>query len=294
MGQHDTSHPRPLWLSRPIHSELIWLTIPTIISTLAVPLLGIVDTAVLGRLPDVRQLAGATSACVILSIVFQMFFFLRMGTTALVAQRWGADDRRRAAMVLFQSLAIAAVLGLGLIVLRRPIALIGFALVGAPEDVTALGEAYFAVRIFEAPFYLMTLALTALMRSRRRFGADVHRAGRQYRQHCRRSAPGTRNVWLAFVRRRGRCVGQSCGSGHRLGNRRFGRMEACTCLLGLGMAQSLAQASVAPLLHGIPAPVHPDAYPGAHLGVGHVSRRSTGVGPHPGGARHLDAAVVPR
>ncbi|NLN28217.1 MAG: MATE family efflux transporter [Firmicutes bacterium] len=164
MGQHDTSHPRPLWLSRPIHSELIRLTIPTIISTLAVPLLGIVDTAVLGRLPDVRQLAGATSACVILSIVFQMFFFLRMGTTALVAQRWGADDRRGAAMVLFQSLAIAAVLGLGLIVLRRPIALIGFALVGAPEDVTALGEAYFAVRIFEAPFYLMTLALTALMR----------------------------------------------------------------------------------------------------------------------------------
>lgn len=163
MGQHDTSHPRPLWLSRPIHSELIRLTIPTIISTLAVPLLGIV---VLGRLPDVRQLAGATSAGVILSIAFQMFFFLRMGTTALVAQRWGANDRRGATMVLFQSLAIVAVLGLGLIALRRPIALIGFALVGAQEDVTALGEAYFAIRIFEAPFYLMTLALTALMRGR--------------------------------------------------------------------------------------------------------------------------------
>src|SRR5690625_4783898 len=155
---------RPLWLSKKIHVDLLRLSIPTIISTLAVPLLGIVDTAVLGRLPDTTQLAGATAAGVILSVVFQMFFFLRMGTTALVAQRWGADDRRGATLVLFQSLAIAAVLGVGLIVLPRPIGFVGFSVVGALPDVTALGEAYFSIRIYEAPFYLMTLAMTALMR----------------------------------------------------------------------------------------------------------------------------------
>src|SRR5690606_38282100 len=56
-------HPsRPLWLCKDVHSELLRLTIPTIISTLAVPLLGMVDTAVLGRLPDVNQLAGAAAA----------------------------------------------------------------------------------------------------------------------------------------------------------------------------------------------------------------------------------------
>lgn len=137
---------------------------PTVISTLAVPLLGIVDTAVLGRLPDVEQLAGAAAGGVILSVVLQMFFFLRMGTTALVAQRWGADDRRGATLVLFQSLAIATVFSIALIVLRRPISWIGFALVGSTPDVTALGDAYFTIRILEAPFYLMTLALTAFMR----------------------------------------------------------------------------------------------------------------------------------
>ena len=72
-----------------------------------------VDTAVLGRLPDVEQLAGAAAGGVIFSVVLQMFFFLRMGTTALVAQRWGAGDRRGATLVLFQSLAIAAVFSVG-------------------------------------------------------------------------------------------------------------------------------------------------------------------------------------
>src|SRR5690625_1440803 len=138
---------RPLWLSKKIHVDLLHLSIPTIISTLAVPLLGIVDTAVLGRLPDVTQLAGAEAAGVILSVVLQMFFFLRMGTTAMVAQLWGANDRRGASLVLFQSLAIAAVLVLGLGVLQRPISLSGFALVVSTPDVTALGDAYFSIRI---------------------------------------------------------------------------------------------------------------------------------------------------
>lgn len=163
----DTSGPtpsRPLWLERDIHRDLLRLSIPTVISTLAVPLLGVVDTAVLGRLPDVAQLAGAAAAGVILSVVLQMFFFLRMGTTALVAQHWGANRRRAATQVLFQSLGIALVLGVALIALQGLIGLVGFALVGAAEDVTALGKAYFTIRIYEAPFYLMTLALTAFMR----------------------------------------------------------------------------------------------------------------------------------
>lgn len=164
MEQARSSAGRPLWLSKEIHRELIRLTVPTIILTLAVPLLGIVDTAVLGRLPDVRQLAGATSAGVILSVVFQMFFFLRMATTALVAQRWGAQDRRGATLVTFQALALSVILGLGIVVLRGPVGLIGLGLVGAPEDVTALGKAYFSIRVLEAPFYFMTLALTGTMR----------------------------------------------------------------------------------------------------------------------------------
>lgn len=155
---------RPLWLSKEIHWDLLRLSVPTVISTLAVPLLGIVDTAVLGRLPDVEQLAGAAAGGVILSVVLQMFFFLRMGTTALVAQRWGAGDRRGATLVLFQSMTIAVVFSAALILLRRPVSVIGFALVGATPEVTALGDAYFKIRVLEAPFYLMTLALTAFMR----------------------------------------------------------------------------------------------------------------------------------
>src|SRR5690606_32883595 len=130
----DSARRRPLWLSKEVHWELLRLSVPTVISTLAVPLLGVVDTAVLGRLPDVEQLAGAAAGGVILSVVLQMFFFLRMGTTALVAQRWGGGDRRGATLVLFQSMTIAVVFSAALILLRRPVSVIGFALVGATPE----------------------------------------------------------------------------------------------------------------------------------------------------------------
>src|SRR5690606_41887232 len=61
-------------------------------------------------------------------------------------------------------ISLAAVFGFLLVVFRRPIAAAGFALVGAEPGVTAVAHDYFSIRILEAPFYLMTLALTALMR----------------------------------------------------------------------------------------------------------------------------------
>lgn len=152
------------WLKKEIHVELLRLSIPTVISTLAVPMLGVVDTAVLGRLPDVAQLAGAAAAGVILNVLFWMFGFLRMGTTALVAQYFGRDDRNAAVLVLFQSLLIGLVVGLVLIALKDVTSWIGFILVGAPDDVTVLGKAYFHIRMYEAPFFLMTLAITGYFR----------------------------------------------------------------------------------------------------------------------------------
>jgi len=162
----DKEGHRRLWLSREVHLELLRLSLPTIVSTLAVPLLGLVDTIVLGRLPEVEPLGAAAAANTIFNSLFWVFGFLRMGTTALVAQASGRKDDDEAARTLFQALAIGAVIGFLLVLLRGPIAWAGFALIGAEPEVDRLAKQYFAIRIFEAPAFLMTMALTGYLRGR--------------------------------------------------------------------------------------------------------------------------------
>lgn len=140
------------------------MAIPSVISTLAVPMLGIVDTMVLGLLPDVAPLAAAATTNVIFSTVLFVAGVLRMGTTGLVAQAWGRQDHDQATLFLFQSLFLAAALGLSVIVLQTPIQVIGFAAIGATEEVTQLGRAYYAVRIWEVPLALMMMAAIGYFR----------------------------------------------------------------------------------------------------------------------------------
>src|SRR5690606_20002016 len=157
---------RRLWLSREVHRELLRLSLPTIVSTLAVPLLGLVDTIVLGRLPQVEPLGAAAAANTIFTSLFWVFGFLRMGTTALVAQASGRRDEDEAARTLFQALAIGAVVAVLLVVLQGPIGWVGFALIGAEPEVDRLARQYFAIRIFEAPAFMLSLGITGYLRGR--------------------------------------------------------------------------------------------------------------------------------
>jgi len=156
----------PYWLSREVHAELLRLTVPTIVSTLAVPLLGLVDTMVLGRLPQVEPLGAAAAATTIFNAISWVFGFLHKGTTPLVAQASGRGDHDEATRTLFQALSLGAGLGLLLVLLRKPIASVGFALIGTAGEVNRLAQEYFAIRIFEAPAYLMGLAIIGYLRGR--------------------------------------------------------------------------------------------------------------------------------
>lgn len=149
---------------RQVHGELLRLAVPTVVSTLAVPLLGIVDTMVLGLLPDPAHLAGAATANVIFNSLFFVAGVLRMGSTGLVAQAWGRQDARGAALILFQALALGLAVGSLFIALQTLISAVGFAVVGAAAPVTALGKEYFAIRIWEAPFALMLFGIVGYLR----------------------------------------------------------------------------------------------------------------------------------
>ncbi|HET7559176.1 MAG TPA: MATE family efflux transporter, partial [Limnochordia bacterium] len=153
-----------VWYQRSIQRDLLRLAVPSITANLAVPLLGVIDTIVLGRLPDVAQLGAAATAGTLLSTVLWVFGFLRMGTVGLVAQAYGQGDETGAARVLLQGLVVGALIGAGVILLQWPVAAVGFAAMGADAHVEALARAYFGIRIYEAPFALMFLALTSYLR----------------------------------------------------------------------------------------------------------------------------------
>lgn len=133
---------------------------PIILANAAVPLLGLVDTAVIGNVGTVEDLGAIAFGALIFSFVYWSFGFLRMGTTGFVAQAAGAGNEAEIRAVLGRALILAIGLGLVLYLLQTPIKLAAFALLGGSENVELIAQEYFDVRIWGAP---ATLAMFALM-----------------------------------------------------------------------------------------------------------------------------------
>jgi len=133
----------------------IWaLAWPIIISNITVPLLGLVDTAVVGHLPDSRYLAAVTLGATLFSFLYWGFGFLRMGTTGLVAQAVGRESDSDVRNLLGQSLIMAVVIGSLLIIFASPIVSLGLWLLDGSETATALAERYAEIRLWSAPAVL--------------------------------------------------------------------------------------------------------------------------------------------
>lgn len=127
---------------------------PILLSNCTIPLLGLVDTAVLGHLPDGRFLAAVALGAVVFSFLYWGFGFLRMGTTGLVAQAFGRKDQAAMGRLIMQALSLALLLGLALQLLRPAIPLMLSWLDGSP-DASTLAAGYVEIRLWSAPAVLM-------------------------------------------------------------------------------------------------------------------------------------------
>jgi MATE family multidrug resistance protein len=141
------------------HRSVLAIAVPVMLSNVSTPLIGIVDTAIVGRYPNPVYIGAVAIGSLILTVVFWAFGFLRMGTTGLTAQALGAGDKTELASGLGRALLIAVVIGSGLILLQWPVRESAFALVGASPEVERLARAYFDVRIWAAPATLANYAL---------------------------------------------------------------------------------------------------------------------------------------
>jgi multidrug resistance protein, MATE family len=141
------------------NGRVLAIAIPMTLSNATTPLIGVVATAVIGRLGQAHTLGAVAMSSVVFDCMFWLFGFLRMGTVALTAQALGAADVAEQRATLVRALLLAAVIGIALIALRTPLAAGTFALMGASPEVTSAGQAYFAIRIWSAPLALANYVL---------------------------------------------------------------------------------------------------------------------------------------
>ena len=132
---------------------------PMILSNVSVPLLGMVDTGVTGHLDRPVYLGAVAIGAMIFSFLYTGVNFLRMGTTGITAQNFGADDNDGLRVSLGQALIVALLLAIALIVLRGPLGALAMHLLGADAETKIHALQYFHIRVWSAPGTLANFAL---------------------------------------------------------------------------------------------------------------------------------------
>lgn len=141
------------------HRRVLRIAFPVMLSNVSTPLIGVVDTAVVGRIPDPAYIGAVALGALVFTFVFWAFGFLRMGTTGLTAQALGRGDTDELVAGLGRALSIAAAVGVALIVLQAPIRAVAFSLLEGSDKVEALARSYYDIRIWAAPATLANYAL---------------------------------------------------------------------------------------------------------------------------------------
>ncbi len=145
------------------HAGVWRLAGPIILSNISVPLVGAVDTAVMGHLDGPHFLAAIALGALVFSFLYWGFGFLRMGTTGFVARDFGRNDTRGVHDTLTRALFLSLVFGCAVVLLQRPLNQLAFSLLEAGPEVESLASQYVLIRIWSAPATLMVYALTGVL-----------------------------------------------------------------------------------------------------------------------------------
>ena len=141
------------------HRSVLTIAVPIMLSNVTEPLIGVVNTAVIGQLPEAHYIGAIAIGSLIFSFLFWGFGFLRLSTGGLSAQAVGAGDSTEVTAVLWRALAIAVTVGLCLILASPVIEKVSFDLMGGSPEMRAQGEIYFRYRILSAPFALTNFCI---------------------------------------------------------------------------------------------------------------------------------------
>ncbi len=152
------------------HRRVLNIALPITLSNATIPILGAVDTAVVGQLGEAAPIGAVGLGAIILTTIYWVFGFLRMGTTGLVAQARGAGDAAETGALLMRGLMIAAAAGLFFVLAQAAVFWAAFRLAPASDAVETLARDYLAIRIWGAPAAIAIYALTGWLIAMERTG----------------------------------------------------------------------------------------------------------------------------
>lgn len=153
------------------HRRVLNIALPIVVSNATVPILGAVDTGVVGQLGTAAPIGAVGLGAVVLSAIYWIFGFLRMGTVGLTSQAKGAGDLGEVAALLTRALMVGIGGGALLILLQMPMIYAAFLLAPATPEVEQLATGYMKLRIWSAPAAIAMFGITGWLIAQERTGA---------------------------------------------------------------------------------------------------------------------------
>ena len=143
-----------------MNRKILNLAIPNIISNITIPLLGIVDLAIMGHLGSEIYIGAIALGGMIFNFIYWGFSFLRMGTSGFTAQAFGGGDKNEMITILSRAMLVALFGSILVILLQNPISFLSFSMINGSPEIEQLAAEYFHIRIWAAPATLGLYALT--------------------------------------------------------------------------------------------------------------------------------------
>ena len=140
--------------------QILKIALPAIVTNITVPLLGLVDTAIVGHMGDATYIGAIAVGSMVFNLVYWVFGFLRMGTSGLTAQARGRRDRQEMRSLLVRSLTVAMTIAALILVFQWPLRELMLWLIGPTDDVRPLAVTYYNIVVWGAPAMLSLYGLT--------------------------------------------------------------------------------------------------------------------------------------
>ena len=141
---------------------ILFIAIPMILSNISIPLLGLVDTAIVGRI-GTTEIGSVAIGAATFSLIYWSFSFLRMCTTGYIAQAWGRSNLKDAEDIVQKTISIALFCGILIIILSIPLRDLCLLILGPSEDIKIVAQTYIDIRFWGAPAVLLNLVILGIL-----------------------------------------------------------------------------------------------------------------------------------
>ena len=170
-----------------INKRILQIAVPSIISNITVPLLGLIDVTIVGHLGAAAYIGAIAVGGMLFNIIYWIFGFLRMGTSGMTSQAYGKHDLDEVARLLLRSVGVGLLIAIILVTLQYPIRKLAFTFYTNYRGSRAIGYTLFPDLYMGSSCYARTLWIRRLVHRYAEFTfPDVHRHHTKYCEYCRK------------------------------------------------------------------------------------------------------------